>query len=370
MIITAKRNLNIRKRPDPASDRVGIILAGKQIEVEGTVVGEDIDGNAVWFVDRNHNFYWSGGVESAALPSIPAISTLAPSPIAPTAFDQIFVDYSEWVIRDNPAMKGKLQQDPLKIAVLDSGIYEDHPDFKGAFDLVNLPSVNFSDTPSSKDVMGHGTHVAGLIGARSDDKPGIVGVAPNCVLWNIKVNDDENNSTGKALMKGLSELKPGKVNIVNLSLNVPALQYSQIKERLKEIAGFAIIVAAAGNNETLLKNSDFDSIFCPAIDPFVISVGAINDDFFRNERNPRFHPRLDFMLPENLLVSCSTKEKGFYKNDFGSSMATALVSGIIARLVKTSDTLTPEAIRSQLKNIAQPYSQISDLKKLTLIKPQ
>src|SRR5688572_10519961 len=107
MIVTVKRNLNIRKRPDPSAERVGIILAGKQIEVEGTVVGDEIDGNAVWFVDRGNNFYWSGGIESTALPSIPAVTPPVPvSPIAPQPFDQIFVDYSAWVIRDNPGMNG------------------------------------------------------------------------------------------------------------------------------------------------------------------------------------------------------------------------------------------------------------------------
>jgi subtilisin family serine protease len=369
MIITAKRNLNIRKRPDPASDRVGIILAGKQIEVEGTVVGEDIDGNAVWFVDRNHNFYWSGGVERTALPSIPAISTttLAPAPLAPTAFDQIFVDYSEWVIRDNPAMMGKLQQEPLKVAVLDSGIYEDHPDFKGAFDLVNLPSVNHSRTPPAKDVKGHGTHVAGLIGARSDDKPGIIGVAPNCVLRNIKVNDDGGNSDGTALLKGLNELHKDNVNIVNLSLDVTFQEYKQVKDTIEAVSKFAVVVVSAGNNETLLSPVD---ILYPAESPFVISVGAFDSDFFRNNPNPTFNPRVDFMMPLFSLTSCSTKEKNFYAPSGGSSMITGLVSGIIARLIKAGDDKSPAAIRKLLNTIATPYAQLTNTKSLTLIRPK
>lgn len=371
MIVTVKRNLNIRKRPDPTSERIGVILAGKQIEVEKTVVGDDIDGNSVWYVDKNNNYYWSGGIEGPVITAITPPVAIAPvTPITAPGIDQIFVDYRKWILNDNSPMAAMLQseaeQKRITVAVLDSGIYQDHPDFKGAFSPA-LPPINFSATPPEKDVRGHGTHVAGLIGSRSDDNIGIVGVAPHCVLWNVKVNDDRGVSNGDALAEGLREVIRRKANIVNLSLSITFRQYEKVRELLKEIAEFAVIVGAAGNNVTLLDEVD---ILYPAESDSVIAIGTVNEAFVRENPNPKFNPRVDFILPMLPLMSCSTKEKGFYTEDFGSSMATAVVSGMIATLIKSGDRPSPAAVRNLLNSIAQPYSPINNFKKLTLIRPK
>lgn len=371
MIVTVKRNLNIRKRPDATSERIGMILAGKQIEVQNTVVGDDIEGNSVWYVDKSNNFFWSGGIEGTVITAITPSVVVAPViPTSPPGIDQIFVNYSKRVLSDNPLMlamqQNEVEQKKITVAVLDSGIYSDHPDFKGAFSSA-LPPINFSLTPPEKDVRGHGTHVAGLIGSRSDDNVGIIGVASNCVLWNVKVNDDEGASNGDALIKGLEEVIRKKPSIVNLSLSITFDEYEKVKDLLKDISKFAVIVGAAGNNKKLLHEVD---VLYPAESDFVIAVGTVNDAFLGDNPNPVFNPRVDFILPMLSLWSCATKEKGFYTEDFGSSMATALVSGMLATLIKNTDHPSPATIRNLLNSISKPYSRSTDLKRLTLIRPK
>ena len=61
------------------------------------------------------------------------------------------------------------------VAIIDTGIDEQHEDLVGKV----ITSINLTDSPTSSDISGHGTHIAGIISATTNNAIGIAGAAPN-----------------------------------------------------------------------------------------------------------------------------------------------------------------------------------------------
>jgi thermitase len=121
------------------------------------------------------------------------------------------------------------------VAVLDTGIDGDNQDLA---DKV-VAEVNFTDSPTSDDLYGHGTHMAGTIAA----------VAPGCRLMNVKVADDRGKCEPLVVARGIIWAVDHGAKIINLSL---AMGASPDLEQAVDYAWShgAILVAAAGNKGT------------------------------------------------------------------------------------------------------------------------
>jgi thermitase len=121
------------------------------------------------------------------------------------------------------------------VAVLDTGIDEDNPDLVSKV----VAEVNFTDSPTSDDFYGHGTHMAGTIAA----------IAPECRLMNVKVADDTGKCSPSVVARGIVWAADHGANVINLSL---AMVASQELERAVDYAWSqgAVLVAAAGNKGT------------------------------------------------------------------------------------------------------------------------
>jgi thermitase len=129
------------------------------------------------------------------------------------------------------------------IAVLDTGIDKGHEDLAGKV----IAEANFTDSPTTTDIYGHGTHVAGIIAAAANNGAGIAGVAYDCSLMNIKVADDYGMFYGSAAAKGVRWAVEHGADVINMSLF--SMQPSQ---ELEEAINYAwsrgvVVVAAAGN---------------------------------------------------------------------------------------------------------------------------
>jgi thermitase len=121
------------------------------------------------------------------------------------------------------------------VAVLDTGINKDNSDLAARV----VADVNLSNSPTSDDLYGHGTHMAGTI----------VAIAPGCQLMNVKVADDTGKCQPSVVAKGILWAVKHGAKVINMSLAMSA------SPDLEEAVDYAwnqgaIIVAAAGNKGT------------------------------------------------------------------------------------------------------------------------
>lgn len=158
----------------------------------------------------------------------------------------------------------------VDVAVIDTGIDLDHPDLNVAG---NTNCVTFFSTCGSggDDGNGHGTHVAGTIGAL-DNAAGVVGVAPGARLWAVRVLNNNGTGTTSQIIAGIDWVtaRAGTIEVANLSLSGGAS--SSLDSAVNRMADSGIAVAvAAGNNDADA------SAYSPARAAKVLTVSALAD---------------------------------------------------------------------------------------------
>jgi subtilisin family serine protease len=229
----------------------------------------------------------------------------------------------------------------IKIGILDTGIASQHPDLR----LAIKKSKDFTRSRSGvNDVQGHGTHVAGTVGARQNST-GVVGAAPESDLYIAKVLGDNGSGSDQSVAAGIDWCIQMGVDIISMSLGSPRpsnIIHAAVK---RAHAKGIFIIAAAGNDGPRIGTEGY-----PAKYPEVISVGAID----RRLKVAKFSSRgntVDIVAPGDQILS-TYPPKGFAKLS-GTSMATPLVSGIVALLLAHDRMYNGQDIKNndQLKKI-------------------
>jgi len=222
----------------------------------------------------------------------------------------------------------------VKIAVMDSGIdvySEVIP--KGGVDLVD-PTEGYGD-----DMTGHGTGVAGIIGAPMDDS-GIIGVAPDAEIYNVKVLDSSNSANVSRIIEGLDWCIENDMDIINMSFGTD--NYSRaLDEKIAEVEQAGILmVSSAGNGENIQYPAKFDS---------VIAVGSV-DSSMEKATASATGEELELVAPgENVM---STMLIGGYGAQSGTSMAAPHITGAAALLLSKDLTKSSDFIRELLSATA------------------
>lgn len=251
----------------------------------------------------------------------------------------------------------------VTVAVVDTGILPDHPDLRdkivGGYDFID----NDSDPTDTDPDFSHGTHVAGIIGAMTNNNLGVAGVDWNVKIMPVRVIGPGGNGGYSALISGIHWAVDNGADVINLSLGGSVDSVS-----LREAIDYAInngvtIVAAAGNNGT-------SPILYPASYPEVISVGAIGPSGERSYYS-NYDPNLDLVAPGgdnsifteqyNTIISTagymgSSGPIHQYTWAQGTSMATPHVTGIVGLLYSTGIT-DPGYIQQLLKDTADDLGQ-------------
>ncbi|MEM7534681.1 MAG: S8 family serine peptidase [Chloroflexota bacterium] len=154
------------------------------------------------------------------------------------------------------------------IAVLDTGLNLDHPEFAGRI-VPGYDFVNDDDDPT--DDNGHGTHAAGIIAAAIDNNIGSAGVCPQCSIMPIKVLNENNAGTWAKVASGIHFAVDNGATIINLSLGAQTPSHTIESAINYAVEHGVMIVAAAGNAAT-------DTPFYPAAFMDVVAVGATRMD--------------------------------------------------------------------------------------------
>lgn len=220
------------------------------------------------------------------------------------------------------------------VGVCDTGISWEHSGEQG--DLHNAIYLGKDFTRSKhdvRDIHGHGTHVAGTIGARAGNNRGIAGVAPNCKLAIAKVLGDDGTGTDDSVAAGILWCADEGCKVINLSLGGGGRSI-KIEQAIEHANSKGCIVVCAAGNEG-------GRVGWPAAAPNNLAIGAIDSRKvlanFSNRGN-----EVDYVGPGVEILS--TYARGGYAKLSGTSMATPWISGLIANMISFSATaLSPMA---------------------------
>ena len=286
-----------------------------------------------------------------------------------------------------------LQGQGIAVAVIDSGINDGHQDLADSNGMTRvIADVNLSSiTNNQKDKYGHGTHIAGIIGGNGYHSDGkYTGVAPKVNLINVKVCDDQGEATTSDVVDGLQWVLENKdiynIRLVNLSLNSTMAEsyHTSPLDAALEILWFngIVVVVSAGNSGIDMGNG---VLFPPANDPFIITVGAIDDQGTPPTMDDMLasysaygittdgFSKPDIVAPGTNIISLLPNPKGelwkehrenlvkdtdpvaHYFRMSGTSMASAVTAGAVALLLQDEPNLNPDQVKFRLISTAHEF---------------
>ncbi|MBD1373009.1 DUF4910 domain-containing protein [Hazenella sp. IB182357] len=232
-------------------------------------------------------------------------------------------------------------KEDIIVAVIDTGVQTDHPDLTGQI----IEGYDFVDNDrDAYDEQGHGTHVAGTVGALTHNGIGVAGIAPHVKIMPIRVLGANGSGTSVWVANGITYAADNGADVINLSLG--ADQPSKVIEDAVNYAWDkgAVVLGAAGNSGESTPSY-------PANHDKVIAVGATNAKDQKWSAS-NYGTWVDVSAPGAEIIS--TTLAGGYGYDSGTSMATPHVAGLAALL--SSEGLSNAEIRSTIENSADPIS--------------
>ncbi len=230
------------------------------------------------------------------------------------------------------------------IAIVDTGVDYNHPDLASSRLRLGWDFANGDNNPM--DDHGHGTHVAGIAGANTNNGQGVAGVCWGCDLLAVKVLDASGGGYASWVADGIRYAADwgvafGKRTVINLSLGSP-YPSSVLADAVAYAQGQgALIVAAAGNDGV-------NELFYPAAYPGVIGVAA-TDSSDQRASFSNWGSHVDIAAPG---VSILSTMWGWYYFADGTSMATPHVAGVAGLVWSAGPALTASQVCGALLRTA------------------
>lgn len=232
----------------------------------------------------------------------------------------------------------------VTVAVIDTGVQTDHPDLADRI----APGYDFyNKTTYVRDYNGHGTHVAGIIGAVANNSLGIAGINWQVRIMPLKVTG--NTSSGyldlAEIIEALRYAADHRADVVNMSFQIGGATTGEDRfmDQAIEYAysrGVTMVAAAGNDGEPWIAY--------PARHPKVIAVGAIGPDLGRTNWS-NYGSSVDVTAPGADIFS--TWPTNTFANASGTSMATPHVAGLAALMI-ASGVRGSDAIRKMLHETA------------------
>jgi len=217
------------------------------------------------------------------------------------------------------------------IAIVDTGVLYTHPDLQGSRMRTDIDKDFSNNDDDAIDDNGHGTHVAGIIAANTDNSEGIAGVCPGCSILPIKVLDSSLQGNAETVSKGIKYAADQHADIISLSLGMTpkcgcsktiaqALNYAFVKGSL--------LIAASGNDGT-------SSLSYPSSSSRVMSIGATNKKDQKTSWS-NYGGGLDLVAPGDTILSTWLSDS--YADKSGTSMSTPFVSGVAGLILSQNSS--------------------------------
>lgn len=247
----------------------------------------------------------------------------------------------------------------VDVAIIDTGIDLTHPDLN----VYTAGAKNCSTGNSANDGNGHGTHVAGTVGAL-DNSIGVVGVAPGARVWPVRVLNNAGSGSWASVICGIDYVTAhaSEIEVANMSLGGSGSDSTCAQDAMHQaicnsVAAGVTYAVAAGNSASNANN------FVPATFAEVITVSALADfngvpggggaatcradvdDTFADFSN--FGADVDLIAPGVCILS--TWKGGGYNTISGTSMASPHVAGGAALYKATNPAASPSAVKTALQ---------------------
>ncbi len=236
-----------------------------------------------------------------------------------------------------------------------SGLFLIDDDANGRSDDVNGFDVADNDADprppanasGNSDGFTHGTHVAGIVSAATNNGTGMASIGYNTKILPVKIGRDSDAALVGAT-DGLYYAMRSGVDVINMSFGTTT-NAATLKAVIAQVAAAGIVmVAAAGNNGD-------QELQYPAAYPEVISVGATN----QNDEKASFSnygSTIDVMAPGVGIYSTLPEGNNTYGHYNGTSMATPLVSGLAALVVSHFPGISSSQLRSKIEDGCEDIS--------------
>ena len=241
------------------------------------------------------------------------------------------------------------------IADVDVGVQADHPDLAGrwapGYDVFQLDA-----DPGSETSNAHGTNVAGVLGAATDNGIGVAGIAPGARIMAIRSSDDIIHQ-GRRLAHAIVHAVDNGAGVISMSLGADSFSRA-----LRRAVAYAerrnVVIAVASGNEFHFHHH------WPQIADTVLAVGGVNPDtadaaalqsdfapvaadFRRRAAYSDYGPHLDVVAPTQ--VPTTQWGGGYITNWSGTSAATPHVAGVAALVKAANPRLTAAQVRQLLR---------------------
>jgi len=281
----------------------------------------------------------------------PDVAVSASSQVLPWGVNRVDADLSSTKAGNGwGAVKG------VSVYVIDTGIYKHH-------DLNVVKHINFRGDNKNYDCDGHGTHVAGTVGAQ-DNAFAVVGVSPAAPLTGVKVLGCAGGGTISTLVAGINWVtanakKPAVANL-SLATNDPCRLVSNackaIDDAVKKSRNSGVFYAVAAGNDGKNACSYSPARAGAGTNNGIATVAATNS---KNAeiRISNYGPCVDLWAPGARILS--TKRGGGTRYETGTSMATPHVSGGAALYRRAHPKSRPSGVEAALKNAAKNLSKKS-----------
>jgi thermitase len=233
------------------------------------------------------------------------------------------------------------------IAVVDTGVDTGHPDLQGKI----VGGTSFVGG-SAKDANGHGTHVAGIAAAVTNNATGVAGICPRCSIMPVRVLDANGSGSIADVAAGVVYAANNGARVINLSLGGPGTSQTLRSALEYAVAHNALPVAAMGN-------SYMPQALEPAYWYSALSVGAVDQSGAKADFS-NYGVKTDVVAPGVAVLSTmptySVTLNQTYKANYdalsGTSMGTPLVSGIAGLVLSRNPSLSAAQVKGIIEATA------------------
>lgn len=221
------------------------------------------------------------------------------------------------------------------VAVLDTGLDANHPDFAGRL----VPGWNaYSGNTDTTDVTGHGTGVAGAVGAASNNGLGVTGVTWNCRIMPVRISDASGYALWSTTASALTWAADHGARVANISF-VGVSSSASVQSAAQYMQSKGGVVAACSGNSALADTAPDN--------PYVLTVSATTpSDLLASFSN--YGSNIDLSAPGTNIWS--TVRGGGYGAWWGTSLAAPQVAGAAALVISINPALSGAQVQEIVKN--------------------